>query len=148
VGRILEPEFQALADQWSPVVYDLLHDLGRQVWPPIKVRHMLVRVKVVPRYLVEGPVQRGDSLAWALSHTINPSSFDEQGRLTKGERACWIVTLHAGQPPTFSIEGRQVSAGIPADHDALAQALRQAGQSAPQLETFYGNKGPLTQRQK
>jgi hypothetical protein len=146
VRRIDDLELQALAEQWSPVVIGLLHEIGQRVWPPLKTRRMLVRVNIVPRYLVEGPAQWGDSLVWAVSHTINPSSFDDQGRLSKGERACWLVMLHPGQPPTFTLEGRQIATGIPAEQDALAPALSQAVQTGPKSETFYGNKGPLSQR--
>jgi hypothetical protein len=146
VGRIDDLELQALAEQWSQIVKELLHEMGQRVWPPLKTRRMLVRVNIVPRYLVEGPAQWGDSLVWAVSHTINPSSFDDQGRLSKGERACWLVMLHPGPPPTFTLEGRQIATGIAADRDALAQAVNDSVQSGPKSETFYGNKGPLSQR--
>jgi hypothetical protein len=82
---------------------------------------------------------------WAVSHTINPSSFDEQGRLSKGERVCWLVMLNTSQA-TFTVEGAQIIERIPLDREALAQALNQAAQSGPKSEAFYGNKGPLTQR--
>jgi hypothetical protein len=146
VGRINDIELQQLAEQWSPVVYDLLHDLGRRVWPPLRTRRMLVKVRLIPRYLVEGPAQWDDMLVWAVSHTSNPSSFDERGRLSKGERACWLVMLNQGESATFSIEGKQIISGITADREGLAQALSQAAQSGPKSETFYGNKGPLSQR--
>jgi hypothetical protein len=148
VVHIDNPELQQLSEQWSPVVYDLLHDLGRRVWPALRTRQMIVKFKTIPRYLVEGSAQWGDSLVWAVSHTSNPSTFDQQGRLLKGKRECWLVMLHSGEPPTFTIEGAQISYAIPADRDKLAQALSHAEQSGPKSEMFYGNKGPLSQRKK
>jgi hypothetical protein len=146
VGRIHDPDLQHLADHWSPVVHELLHDVGQQIWPPIKLRRMLVNVTTVARYVVEGPAQWGSALIWAVSHTTNPSSFDEQGRLSRGERAYWLVKLHPGNPAFFIVEGAQVITGVAADRDAVTLALKQAVQSGPKCENFYGNKGPLCHR--
>ncbi|HEC23730.1 MAG TPA: hypothetical protein ENI95_12530 [Chloroflexi bacterium] len=147
MGRIRKPELQTLADEWSPVVRELLDQLGKKIWPPKKERpSLLQKPRLITRYSLEGPAQRGNELAWALSHTTRPSSFDDTGRLTEGEREFWLVTLRPGDPPTFRIEGAQVIADIPADREALRKALRRARKMGPKVQTFYGNKGPLSHR--
>lgn len=145
--RIHEPELKALVEAWSPLVRAALEELGSQVWPPLQQKRGLLRKpNLIPRCLVEGPVRRGHEVRWALSHTSQPSTFDAQGNLTKGQRAYWIVGLVTGELPHLWVEGAGRTDPIPADLDALRQALEKALAEGPCLNTFYGNKGPLSHR--
>lgn len=147
MGRIREPELQALAEKWSPIVTALLDQLGQQVWHPKKVRRSLfVKPQVIIRHLIEGPTQRSGKVLWSLSHTLVPSAFDDSGTLTKGEREYWLVALQQGDPPTFLVSGKETIENIPAGERALEQALKQAQVQGPKVESFYGNKGPLSHR--
>jgi hypothetical protein len=147
MGRIREPELRALAERWSPVVRSLLGELGEKTWPPVKIRYNLLRKpRVIERHLIEGPVWQGRRLAWALSHTNKPSVFDDRGRLTQGERKYWVVALASANPVSFRVEGAGVVEGIPAEESALREAIEAAGRQGPKVGSFYGNKGPLTQR--
>jgi len=145
LGRIGDPALRALAETWTPVVFEVLDELGKRTWPPLKERpSLLSKPNLIARYSLEGPAQRGDEIAWALSHTSRPSTFDDQGKLTKGERHYWLVYLRTGEPLTFRVESKTTLDGIPANQQALQNALKQA--KDPVTETFYGNKGPLRHR--
>jgi len=127
------------------VVFEVLDELGKRTWPPVKERQgLLSRPNLIARYSLEGPAQRGNEIVWALSHTSRPSTFDVDGKLTKGERQYWLVYLRAGEPLTFRVEGKTTLDGISADRWALREALKQADH--PVIEAFYGNKGPLRHR--
>lgn len=145
MGRIREPELIRLAEEWSPVVHELLDEMGQRVWPHKKIRRSLFsRPEIIVRYTIEGPVQRGSAIAWSLTHTSKPSAFDSSGVLSKGERQFWLVTIHPGTPPQFAVEGAQTQAQIPVGREALFQALQQARKDGPMVQEFYGNKGPLS----
>src|SRR5687768_8825730 len=140
----LSPELQPLADEWSPIVSGLLKRLGQDVWPSRKRRRwLLAKAETVIPYSVEGPSPHAGGLMWSLFHTSRPSAFDDRGMLSKGQREYWLITLESG---FFTIEGAQILSGIPATVDALTQSLIEAQQSGPKVETFYGNKGPLSHR--
>ncbi len=148
MGRILDPQLRNLADQWSAVVQELLDGIGSRSWPPRKVRRSVFgKPELVVRYVQEGPVQRGNRIGWAVSHTSRPSTFDDQGNLSEGERQYWIVWLEAGTPALFTVEGSQIETGIPAERGALSQALMRSWKAGPRQQRFYGNKGPLSQPQ-
>ena len=145
MGRIGDASLRALVEIWTPEVFDVLGELGKRTWPPIKEQQSLFsRPNHVARYSLEGPAQRDDQIVWALSHTSNPSTFDDQGKLTMGERQYWLVYLQTGDSQAFRVEGNRKLDGIPADKKALREALRQVGH--PVTEAFYGNKGPLRHR--
>jgi hypothetical protein len=145
MGRIREPELKALAERWTPIVVDLLNELGESTWKPVKERYSLLRKPlIVKRHLVEGPVQRGTKLAWAVSHTGRPSAFNERGVLGEGERRYWMVTLDTTGPLSFRVEGAGVVEGITPEAGALKEALQKARGEGPKVEVFYGNKGPLS----
>ncbi len=145
MGRIVDRNLQALADQWSPTVRELLDEIGRQTWPPLKQRRGILGGSVlISRYSLEGPVQRNGELFWALSHTSKPSSFDDRGVLSEGERQFWLLALHPGDPPCFRLEGAAVHDSVPANAVVLREALHRARQAGPKIEAFYGNKGPLS----
>lgn len=147
MGRIHEASLKGLVDSLSPVVKAALAALGGQVWPPYQQKRGLLRKPaLVPRFMLEGPVQRGDEVLWAVSHTRKPSTFDAHGDLLQGEREYWIVALKAGEPPHFRIEGAGRLDGIAADAASLTEALQKARVEGPKYNTFYGNKGPLSQR--
>lgn len=147
MGRIHNPALQTLADQWSDVITELLDRLGEQTWPPRKIRRgLLKKPEIVKRHLVEGPAQRGQGLVWALSHTSRPSSFDEEGNLSQGERHYWLLYLEVDSPPIFRIEGAGNVDDVPASRQNLERALEAARQQGPKIELFYGNKGPLSHR--
>ena len=143
MGRISDPPLRALAKTWTPVVFEVLDELGKRIWPPVKERPgLLGKPIVITRYSLEGPVQHGDEIVWALSHTSKPSTFDAQGNLTEGERLFWLVHLRTGRALVFRIEGRMIVDGVLANQRDLRDALKQA-EPYPIVETFYGNKGPL-----
>ncbi|GEM_PF-3102924 len=147
MGRITEPQLRVLADEWTPVVLELLDEMARRVWPPVRERRgMFSKSTLITRYDLEGPAQRDGKLVWAVSHTSRPSAFDDYGQLSEGERQFWLVTLMPGSPPFFCVEGAQAHERIPVDKDALRQALNQAYREGPKTERFYGNKGPLSHR--
>ncbi len=147
MGRIRQPELRDLADKWKPTVHELLDEMGRRTWRPKKERNWLFgETRVILRHSLEGPLPRGDAVAWALSHTSIPSSFDAQGTLSEGLREYWILSLELGPPPTFRIEGAESITNIPADERSLRQALVRARKQGPKVESFYGNKGPLSHR--
>jgi hypothetical protein len=148
MGRIHESGLRRLAEQWSPIVIDALSELGSQNWPPVtQRRHLLAKPRIIQRFLIEGPAPRGKDIVWAVSHTSKPSYFDDKGRLTEGERKHWLVTLHTGQkPPVFEIQGVQTFNNVPLDKQAFVEAIKKAGQAGPKIDTFYGNKGPITQK--
>jgi hypothetical protein len=147
MGVIRDRDTRALAETWSPVVCEILEKIGQRCWPPKKERQgLLARPKKVARYGIEGPTPHGDGVAWALYHTSRPSSFDSHGTLTEGEREYWLVTLHPGAPPTFSVRGADAINAIPLDRSALQQALAAAQEAGPRVEVFLGNKGPLSHR--
>jgi hypothetical protein len=143
-----ESLLQSLAKAWSPVVLGALDELGKQSWPPLSERRGLLGKPrpTVTRYTLEGPKQRGNEFVWALSHTSRPSVFDDNGILTIGERHFWLVFLGTGSPSTFRIEGAEGLDEIPAEPQELKIALQRAGEVGPRVESFYGNKGPLTHR--
>lgn len=148
MNGIEDPDLRALAEEWSPLVMELLDALGRAVWPPKKFRRWLLdKPQTLMRYMLEGPARQGDSVVWALSHTSRPSSFDYYGRLTPGERHTWVIRLSPGSQPEFTVEGAQTHDHVPADRDALRAALDAAKSAGPRVQTFYGNKGPLSQSQ-
>jgi len=143
--KIIEPDLQPLIDTWSPIVVAGLNQLGDQRWPPHQEKQgFLKRPKVIQRFAIEGPIQRGDEVLWAVSHTISPSTFDIRGNLTEGEREYWIVVLSAKDVPVFRIDGAQSDAGIPAKEDRLQAALDEALAAGPTRDKFYGNRGPLS----
>lgn len=147
MARIPEPGLQALLGTWSPRVMAALQAMGSQRWPPYQEKQgFLKRPKLIPRFAVEGPLERGGEVLWAASHTLSPSAFDKHGRLTQGEREYWIIGLSSGEIPCFRIEGAQVLEGIPAREDALQAALAEALASGPKRDQFYGNRGPLSHR--
>jgi len=146
VGRIQEPGLQSLVGFWSPLVKTALEQMGSQNWPPHQERRgFLKRPKPIPRFMIEGPAQRGGEILWAVSHTVSPSAFDQRGRLSQGQREYWIVGLETGGSPRFRIEGAEAIEGIPADQDAFQEALVRALAVGPKQNTFYGNRGPLSQ---
>lgn len=145
MGRIRDSELAVLAEKWSPVVVELLGEIGNHVWPPKKIRRSLFsRAELVPRFSVEGPLQREQAVVWAISHTIKPSTFDDAGNLSEGEREFWLVKLEAGNPPMFTIEGAQKQDHLRADRDLLMQGFQRARKEGPKSERYYGNKGPLS----
>ena len=147
MGRIREPALRELADQWSPIVQELLHEIGQRIWPPKKIKRSLFsKAEIIIRFSIEGPVEFGDRAAWALSHTSRPSTFDASGTLSEGEREFWLLTLENGNPPLFRIEGASVQDHIPANRDHLLEALNSARKAGPRIETYFGNKGPLSHK--
>jgi hypothetical protein len=48
--------------------------------------------------------------------------------------------------PVFSIEGKQTLKDVPASEQSLKQALLKASETGPIVQSFYGNKGPLSQK--
>jgi hypothetical protein len=147
MGRIANSALRRLADQWSPIIHELLHNMGTRQWPPLKQRQSLFGKPVlISRYNVGGPVERDGQLVWALSHTSRPSSFDERGILSQGERQFWLVTLQSDDPLRFRIEGASAHHAIAATIPSLREALIRAERDGPKVEAFYGNKGPLHHR--
>lgn len=147
MGRIREPALRELAEQWSPIVQELLREIGQRVWPPKKIKHSLFsKPEVIIRFSIEGPVEHGNRAAWALSHTSRPSTFDVSGMLSEGEREFWLLTLENGNPPLFHLEGALLEERIPASRDRLLEALNSARKAGPRIETFFGNKGPLSHK--
>lgn len=142
-----DAERDALIETWSPVVIAALQGIGSRRWPPHQEnRGLLRRPRLIPRFVVEGPLWRGGELLWAASHTLKPSVFDQHGILAEGEREYWVVGLSAGQAPCFRVEGAQQVADIPARADALRAALLEVLAAGPKHDRFYGNRGPLSQR--
>lgn len=147
MGRIQEADLRSLIEFWSPVVTAALEHMGSQRWPPHQQKQgFLKRPKLIPRFMVEGPVRRGGEVLWAASHTISPSAFDTHGNLSEGRREYWIVALVAGEPPHIRIEGAQTMEGILAESKAFQAALAEALAAGPRNDTFYGNRGPLSHR--
>lgn len=143
MGRI-SPELESLADEWSPIVIDLLKRLGQDIWPIKKRRRSLfAKAETVIPYSIEGAVQQGGALRWSVFHTSRPSAFDDRGMLSKGQREYWLITLDSG---LFTIEGLEIIRDVPVTVDALTQAVTIAQQFGPKVEAFYGNKGPLSHR--
>jgi hypothetical protein len=147
MGRIEDPELQLLSAQWSQQIFDALNRIGREIWPPFKERRgLLAQSRQVIPYSVEGPTVIAGQLFWAVSHTTRPSAFDDYGNLTPGERAFWVICVKPGSPPIMIVDGAQVIS-LPLDPTADWQsALNQAVQDGPKVESFYGNKGPLSHR--
>jgi len=138
---------EVLIETWSPVVMAALQDIGTQYWPPHQEKRGLFRrPRLVPRFTLEGPTLRGGEVLWAASHTLKPSVFDTRGSLTEGEREYWIVGLACREPPCFRVEGAQHRADIPARAETLQAALLEALAAGPKHDSFYGNRGPLSQR--
>lgn len=147
MGRIADCDLRRLADQWSPIIRELLHEMGARRWPPVKQRQGLFgRPVVVNRHEVEGPMERDGQLIWALFHTSKPSCFDERAILSKGERQFWLVTLQPGDPLRFRIEGAFTYQTHSADSNSRSELLASAERDGPNVEAFYGNKGPLCHR--
>ncbi len=147
MGRIREPALRDMADRWSPIVQELLREIGQRVWPPKKIkRSIFSKPELITRFSVEGPVELGDQAAWAVSHTSHPSGFDASGMLSEGKREFWLLTLENGNPPLFRIEGASVEERIPASRGSLLEALNSARKYGPKVETYFGNKGPLSHR--
>jgi hypothetical protein len=147
MGRIREPVLRELADQWAPIVQELLHEIGQRVWPPKKIKQSLFsKAEYIIRFSIEGPVEYGNRAAWALSHTSRPSAFDASGTLSEGEREFWLLTLENGSPPLFHLEGASIQERIPANRDQLLDALNSARKEGPKVEPYFGNKGPLSHK--
>ena len=145
--RIADPVLQELAGQWAPRMRRLLDELGSRTWPPLKEkRGIFTPPASIVRFFIEGPGLRGDRILWAVSHTRRPSAFGLDGELSRGLREFWIVSLSAQSDPVFSIEGQQTVNSIPADENSLRQALLKTSEAGPQVQSFYGNKGPLSQK--
>ncbi len=143
--RLDNPALKALADAWSVRVFEQLDQLGREVWPPLReLKGLLPRPRLVERHWVEGPAMLGEGVAWAVSHTVKPSAFDERGRLSQGEREYWLALIRPGSPPLLTIEGAEVTTGPLGGPEALVQMVEQARRFGPRRESFYGNKGPLS----
>ncbi|NDJ54571.1 MAG: hypothetical protein GYB68_16005 [Chloroflexi bacterium] len=144
MGRIADPTLRQLAEQWSPTVTEYLNEMGTHIWPPKKVRRWpFDKPKIVPRFDLDGPIAKSGRLGWSISHTLTPSAFTAEGTLTEGKRAYWIVWLHVKPTPVFEVVAAQSQQNIPAQADALKEALRIARKSGPVEQTFYGNKGPF-----
>lgn len=147
MGRIIEPELAALAEKWSGIVRRLLEHIGKEMWPPVKEpQGLLERPRIVQRFVLEGPVRCPEGIAWAVSHTRRPSTFGDDGSLSEGEREFWKVILCVNDPHRFLVQGAQSIEDIALDEEALSAALEEATQSGPCIESFYGNRGPLSQR--
>jgi hypothetical protein len=147
VGFIQEPELKTLVDLWSPVVVAALEKMGDTAWPPYREKQGLLRKpRLIPRFTLEGPIQRGADILWSVSHTVRPSFFDQHGHLTKGQREYWIVALSTGEPASFRIDGAHTINISATDSDALRQAIGEAQAAGPRQNTFYGNRGPLSHR--
>lgn len=147
MGRIADSDLRRLADQWSPIIRELLHEMGTRRWPPLKQRQGLFgRPVLINRHDVEGPMERDGRLIWALSHTSRPSFFDERGILSKGERQFWLIALQAGEPLCFRIEGASTHQTTSPEINSLRESLACAERDGPSITTFYGNKGPLCHR--
>jgi len=147
MGRISDAACQKLAEDWSERILSALDDLGRQTWPPFTVkRGFLAKPQVITPYSLDGPVQIGGRVCWAIAHINRPSTFNVAGDLSAGERHFWIVSLKPSSPPIFSVEGtEEFSRELVAETD-LQTALTQAAAAGPKREEFYGNKGPLRHR--
>ena len=142
--RTINPDTQSLIDEWSPAIVEYLGNLGERTWPLKKIRHKpFKKPEIVVRHLVEGPEQRGEKIMWAVSHTLMPSSFSPSGILEEGQRAYWLITLEVAVPVRFTITGNEEITGI-LELQALEAAFKQAKESGPLVESFYGNKGPLS----
>jgi hypothetical protein len=147
MGQMNDPVLKELAGQWTPRVRRLLEEVGNRTWPPLKEKRGLFNPPAsIMRFLIEGPVLREDRILWAVSHTRRPSAFGLDGELTQGLREFWIISLSVQSAPAFSIEGQQAANSIPADENSLKQALLNASATGPQVQSFYGNKGPLSQK--
>jgi hypothetical protein len=121
--------------------------MGKQVWPPFREKQGLFqKARVIDRFLIEGPIQRGGELWWAISHTNSPSTFDDQGNLTKGKRECWVLSLKNGSAVILQIEGATIQSVHLESPKTLRDALDEARKNGPRDDVFYGNKGPLSQR--
>ncbi len=147
MGRIDDPELGKLVAEWSDTLLNALDEVGRQKWPPFKERRgLLAQPRQIIPFSLEGPVQIGSQVCWALSHIQEPSTFDETGALSPGRREYWLIGLCPGRPVVMTIEGAQtVSVTLDTQADWRA-ALEQAVRTGPKLQTFYGNKGPLSHR--
>ena len=147
MGRISDPACQKLAEDWSERILSALDELGRQTWPPFTVkRGFLAKPQIITPYSLDGPVQIGGLVCWAIAHISRPSTFNVVGNLSAGERDFWLVCLKPGSPPTLSVEGaKAVSREFAAETD-LQTTLAQVAASGPKREEFYGNKGPLRHR--
>ena len=147
MGRINDPDCQRLAEEWSDRLLSALDDIGCRTWPPFIVkRGFLAKPQEITPYSLEGPVQIGAQVCWSVAHVRRPSTFNEMGILSPGERDFWFVCLRPGSPPTLTIEGAEVvRISLVAETDVQA-ALDQATDAGPKREEFYGNKGPLRNR--
>ena len=142
----IKSDTQSLIDEWSAIIIDQLNQLGETAWPPKKLKHgLLAKPEIIARYLVEGPVLQGEKIVWAVSHTLKPSSFSPRGILEEGQRAYWLITLEVADPARFTITGSEEISGN-VDLQTLEAAFKQAKESGPLVESFYGNKGPLRHR--
>jgi len=147
MGRIEDPELQILSAQWSQLIVDALDKIGREMWPPFRERRgLLAQSRQVIPYSLEGPTVIAEQLFWAVSHITRPSAFDDKGNLSRGERAYWVISLKPGSPPIMTVEGAQ-AISLPLDPTTDWQSsLNRVVQGGPKVETFYGNKGPLSHR--
>jgi hypothetical protein len=121
--------------------------MGKQVWPPFREKQGLFqKARMIDRFLIEGPVQRGSELWWAISHTNSPSTFDDEGNLTKGKRECWVLSLKDSPLVVLRIEGAAIQSVHLDSPATLRNTLDEARKKGPREDVFYGNKGPLSQR--
>lgn len=147
MGRITEPSLQSLAIEWNENIRHELNELAKKMWPPLRESQGLFqKPRVIDRFILEGPVQRAGELVWAVSHTSSPSTFDDDGNLTEGRRECWILAIAEGSPAAFRLEGSTTHTGELTNLKALKIVLERAYKEGPRQDTFYGNKGPLSQR--
>lgn len=147
MGRISDPTYQKLAEDWSERILSALDDLGSRTWPPFKIkRGFLAKPQVITPYSMDGPVQVGEQLCWTVAHIRRPSTFSVMGALSPGEREFWLVSVTPGSPPHISIEGAQVVYKVLDTEVDFQNALDQAAVAGPKREEFYGNKGPLRHR--
>ena len=147
MGRINDPDCQRLAEEWSDRLLTALDDIARNRWPPFIIkRGFLAKPQEITPYSLEGPVQMDAQVCWSVAHVRRPSTFNETGILSPGERDFWFVSLRPGSPPTLTIEGAKLfSLSLVAETDVQA-ALDRAAAAGPKHEDFYGNKGPLRHR--
>jgi hypothetical protein len=147
MGRITEPSLQSLATEWNENVRHELNELGKRRWPPFRESQGLFqRPRIIDRFVLEGPIQRGGELVWSISHTSRPSTFDDNGNLTEGRRECWILAIAKGSPVAFRLEGLTTYTGELTNLKELKVVLERAYKEGPRQDNFYGNKGPLSHR--
>src|SRR5262245_25437434 len=127
MGRISDPDCQKLADEWSLFVIAALDDLGRKTWPSFTVkRGLLAKPQEITPYSLDGPVQTGGQVCWAVAHIRRPSAFSSSGALSSGEREFWLIKINPGSPPALTVEGADIiSTPLLAESD-LQIALNQA----------------------